>query len=222
MPTPAASPDPACSGLSNSERAALIGVAGVATTLAFNGLVILHARRQLRDNLITALRSDVRSIVQAFHLTHIVKAYVFAASLRQLDATTLAGYDTAREETYFKLYESLSPQLGTLPQDLAREVVRFYTFLHVSRDAAKPLMAMASKTPDLVRFHIHTGNVLIALREVLLAAVQVLGKQYSRQRSSDEGAALASRLLAEVNAAIKGLETHYGHPAPTLQVPAST
>ena len=117
----------------------------------------------------------MRSLVQAFHLTHIVKAYVIAASLRQLDASTLAGYDTPREETYFKLYESLSPTGHPAPRSCPRGCA-LHTFLHVSRDAAKPLMSLASKAPDLVRFHIHTGNVLIALREVLLAAVQVLDK----------------------------------------------
>ena len=182
--------------------AALIAASVGVLTLIANVVIQERARRNERAAVITAFRSDIRSIVHVLHRMGIVDSFIdcLHSSLPTLGYTTWV--DAPREENYFQLYASMASKIGLTPFPLAKDIVRFYTFLHASRDSARPLgvlKASSLKTGEHVQ---HIRNVLVALCEVLRAADNVLGAEFS-PRNQKEGQDIATEMWKKIDAALK-------------------
>ncbi len=111
--------------------AALIGVVGVALTLLVNRLLLDATRRHEKNSVITAVRSDIRSIVYAVDQTGLVSSFLLTFRSPPDAPVYPPWVDSPRSENYFQLFGAIAPQLGRMPSGLAKEVVRFYTFFRV-------------------------------------------------------------------------------------------
>jgi hypothetical protein len=180
--------------LSPQVQAAIVGVAGVMVTVFANVVFQLRQRKHERDTVITAIRSDVRSIVIAMTSTGIVESFVRTYQSPNENPDFPPWSDAPRGENYFKLYEGLAPQIGRLPAEIAKDVVKFYTYFRISRDAAAPLGSQTEREKRDGTHRRHAENVLKALREFFLAANRILDSEYSRT-GNKEGQAEVQRML---------------------------
>lgn len=204
-------PDPAstCGLFSPQVCAALIGVSGVIATLGVNEF--LHHRNNKREikTTITAIRSDVRSLVLAIHSTRLVESFIETHKSKNDEPQFPPWSDGPRGENYFALYEAFSPSIGKLPPKLAREIVRFYTYLRVSRDAAAPFAEMRKNKPTNGDHRRHAENALVAMKQMFSAATEILASN-SGQSGKDEGAPEANDLIKFIE---EHLENYYKeHP----------
>ncbi|MET3132583.1 Flp pilus assembly pilin Flp [Oxalobacteraceae bacterium GrIS 1.11] len=197
-------------------QAAFVGVSGVLLGLYVNWRVIIAQRTHARKSVVTAIRSDIRSIVQALDMIGLVSSFVNTLRSPKKAPEFPPWSDSPREENYFKLYEALTPQIGIVDQELAKEVVRFYTFLRISRDAAHPFSTLREKTkPSGHPFSTlrektkpsgdhkrHAANVLRALREALKSAAFVLSKECSPSKVNDAGQSEALQMVQQINQAL--------------------
>lgn len=172
--------------LSPQLKAALIGVLGVGITIGANAVASFWSRRRERKTVVTALRSDVRSLVLAIHSAKLVESFIETHLSPDNDPKFPPWSDSPRQEDYFKLYEGLSPQIGKIRHQLAREIVRFYTYLRISRDAAAPIGPLRREKHVEGEHRLHAGNVLLALLQVFSAAAIILDRK-SGQSGDDEG-----------------------------------
>ncbi|MGH8474213.1 MAG: hypothetical protein ACRER2_00330 [Methylococcales bacterium] len=181
--------------------AAIIGVIGVALTFLANRRLIRKDRQRETNALITAIRSDISSIVYAVDQSRLVASYI--STLRSPpDAPVYASpVDLPRNENYFQLFDALAPQLGRMPPELAKQVVRFYTFFRVARDAAVPLETQEQSPVKDVRHVEQARNVLFALSQSFQAAEIVL-REASATDDLRDGAATAENLVAAIAEAI--------------------
>jgi hypothetical protein len=185
--------------------AALIAVVGIALTLLVNRLLLDSTRRHEKNAVITAVQSDIRSIVYALDHTGLVSSFILAFRAPP-DAPVYLPWepwvDSPRSENYFQLFGAIAPQLGRMPSELAKEVVRFYTFLRVSRDAATPLGSLRQlQAMDGQRVE-HLRNVLFALSQSFQAAEAVLSVTYGLSGRTDDGEAIAKTLASAIAEAI--------------------
>lgn len=178
----------------------LIAAAGVIVTLAANVFLLERARRHEKQAVVAAFRSDIRSIVQVLHLMGVVDAFI--ASVRAPTSVVISPswVDSPRAEDYFQIFGALSSKIGLTPLTFAREVVRFYTFLHASRDAAAPLGKLREASADGQHVE-HARNVLLALSQVLRAAETVLGTEFSQSGTSD-GQDVSTTLYNKIDLAL--------------------
>ncbi|MGH8593601.1 MAG: hypothetical protein ACREV3_07015 [Gammaproteobacteria bacterium] len=184
--------------LSPQVQAALIAVIGVALTLIVNRLLLEVTRRNERDAVITAVRSDIRSIVHAVHEIGLVSSFLMTFR-SPADAPLYPPWvDSPRSEDYFQLFGAIAPQIGRIPPGLAKEVVRFYTYFRVARDAAAPL-GLLKQSQAVDGQHIdHSRNVLFALSQSFQAAEIVLSAAYSPSGRTDDGVETAKALHKEI------------------------
>jgi hypothetical protein len=184
---------------------------GVALTLLVNRLLLNTTRRHETNVVITAVRSDISAIVYAVDQIGLVRSFILAFRAPP-DAPVFPPWvDSPRSENYFQLFEAIAPQLGRMPSGLAEEVVRFYTFMRVARDASTPLSSL-KQSQAIPRFwpfctvrisqdgqHVeHLRNVLFALSQSFQAAEVVLSAAYSPSRCTDKGMAIAKKLTAAI------------------------
>jgi hypothetical protein len=189
-------------------KGAIIGVVGIALTVLANWLAVLAGRRHERTSVVTAIRSDVRSLVQALEMSRLVDSFVLTYQSPPEKAIFPPWSDSPRAEDYFKLYEALAPDIGKLSPDLARETVRFYTFFRISRDAAAPLGALKAKGVSTGEHCEHARNVLLALNEAFTAAEIVLAAEYGPSGRRDDGVREASAMRAQIDRVLNVRRQH--------------
>ena len=147
--------------------ASLITVFGVLVSV-FASWYFIHRARSLEEKaIITAIRSDIRSIVKALEIMGIVDSFIKTFNSPKDNPLYPSWTNSPGKEDYFKMFCAIAPQIGKLPPPLAREIVRFYTFLRVSRDAAQPISDLRKIQNPNGEHYVHTKNSLLALRELL-------------------------------------------------------
>ena len=200
-----------CNTFTANERAAIIGIAGIVITYLLNLTVRFSETQFTKKRVQMAIRSDIRSIVLALELTGVVRDFVNV--FQKPDAQNLPSWsDAPRQEDYFKLYESLAPQIGILDGHLTKEAVKFYTFLKVSRDAAAPFGSFRKRKFSEHDIRESANNVLSALYQALDAARIVLDKKFSNTKSKDEGLAEVIKLQKIIVDASVVVATHKASP----------
>lgn len=201
--------------LSSSVIGAFIAVIGVWYTIDANRKLQEKARQQAKeteetirkqqiDVVTTAIRSDIRSIVYALKEINLIKDFIKTyESTYESDnsGSHLSPWvDAPRAEDYFQLFGAVAPQIGKLNIDLARGVVKFYTFMRVARDAAAPLGNLENDQSNICKQHIK--NALVSLRSCLEAAKQVLSSSNSPTGINDDGVKIAQDLIELIDKAL--------------------
>src|SRR5215203_4376777 len=102
-----------------------------------------------RQNLISLFASEIRAI--QYGLT-IMKMFDFWCALHSAPQGGPVGFaDTPRKEDYFSLFHGVGNNIGNLHPYVVEAVVRFYTYLKMSRDGAAALHGWKEKTDLSIR-----------------------------------------------------------------------
>ena len=143
----------------DSAAAALIAAIGALTLTAIAGIVKITSTRQSLTSLIT---SEVRAIQYGLST---MDMFDFWAQLHAHPEFGGLGFaDTPREEDYFQLFHSVAQNVGNLHPRAVEAIVRFYSYLKMSRDAAASLHSWRELTePELRRMHVEYVIRLLAL-----------------------------------------------------------
>jgi hypothetical protein len=186
----------------NKIIASLITVAGVIVSVIASWSAIIIARRLEEKSIKTAIRSDIRSIVKSLEIMGIVDSFIKTFESPRDKPEYPSWTNSPGKEDYFKMFGAIAPQIGKVPPPLAKEIVRFYTFLRISRDAAQPISDLRKiQNPD-GKHSDHIKNSLLALRELLEAAETALSAKYS-PTGNDEGAKDAKNLREKIDTALR-------------------
>jgi hypothetical protein len=102
-----------------------------------------------RQNLITLFTSEIRAIQYGLGQ---MDMFSFWKDLHANPANGAIGFaDVPREEDYFAIYHSATGNVGNLHPRVVEAIVRFYTYLKMSRDAAASLASWKRQKDDAVR-----------------------------------------------------------------------
>ncbi len=179
--------------------AALVAVAGISVTFGFNFITIQRNRRHERDGVIAALCSDINSIIEAIYITKLVDSFIKTYDSPDTEPIYPPWSDSPRKENYFSLYESLADQIGKIPPKQSIHIVRFYTFLRISRDAAAPFGKMESKKCTSGAHREHARNVLLSLREMFNSGQIAISDSSGPSKPQPDGAQYAQELAKKIS-----------------------
>jgi hypothetical protein len=102
-----------------------------------------------RRNLISLFSSEIKAIQYGLST---MDMFGFWTKVHAHPEKAGFGFaDVPRAEDYFATYHSVSDNIGDLHPTITESVVRFYTYLKMSRDAAAALHAWATQTDLSVR-----------------------------------------------------------------------
>jgi hypothetical protein len=160
---------------------AVVGAWG-AVSLAIVGAAVRLT--WVRIGLITLLSSEIKAIQYGLLLMDMLDFWVGVYRNPERGAEGFA--DTPREEKYFEIFHSVSENVGNLHPAAVESIVRFYTYLKMSRDAAGSLKSWdTQQDPDKRKAHIR--YVVDLLTQSMLwgfAALWHLGFQATDQNRS--------------------------------------
>jgi hypothetical protein len=98
-----------------------------------------------RQSLISLLSSEIKAI--QFGLQK-MDMFEFWTDLFQHPQKGAVGFaDAPREERYFEIFHKVGDNIGNLHPSVAEAIVRFYTYLKMSRDAASALKTWEKQRP---------------------------------------------------------------------------
>jgi hypothetical protein len=186
------------------EVIAALGAAGVAVlTLVANTILAALARHREKQAVITAFRSDIRSIILLIDQHDLVGIYLsaFRKSFPSKEQTHWPDF-APQEENYFQLFDAMAGKIGMTPIGLAREIVRFYTFLRASRDTARLFKTLSTLQTTNGKHVEIAENVLRALAEMLQAADEVLASKHSPS-NFNKGQKIAKKLYKRIDTELK-------------------
>lgn len=149
-----------------------IVVAGV------GGAVTITTKRR---NLISLFSSEIKAIHYGLST---IKMFEFWMKVHTYPEQAGFGFaDVPREEDYFATYHSVIDNIGDLHPNIAESVVRFYTYLKMSRDAAGALHAWKTQTdPSIRKMDVEYVVRLLALATLWgFAALRCMGFRALRQ-----------------------------------------
>jgi len=150
----------------------------VAAFLVFFTSIFMEHRRRVHEAIAIAagVKAEIKVVADVLHQMDIVEDFIFAYRNPRIYDQRLWA-DESRKENYFAFYDAIASKIGMLPGGLAKEVVKFYGYSRVSRDATVPFSRNASRkmTPNAARKS--AESVLFAIRNSLLAAELVLSYQ---------------------------------------------
>jgi hypothetical protein len=102
-----------------------------------------------RQNLISLFASEIRAIQYGLA---IMKMFDFWCALHSAPEQGPVGFaDTPRKEDYFSLFHGVGNNIGNLHPYVVEAVVRFYTYLKMSRDGAAALHGWKEITGPAIR-----------------------------------------------------------------------
>jgi hypothetical protein len=176
-------------GGTNSAAAALLSGWILVSLACLGGAIKIT---QTRQTLISLLASEIRAIQYGLGMMNM---FEFWAAVHQCPEKGPIGFaDQPRDENYFEIFHSVSSNLGNLHPDVVEAVVRSYTYLKMSRDAAAALKNWNTQT-DAESRRQNVRHVMMILTQSILwgvAALFLMGFKASEQdrklRSSLEGA----------------------------------
>jgi hypothetical protein len=140
--------------------ASAIVAAWAAIVLAcIGGAIKITATRQ---SLITLFTSEIRAIQYGLARMHM---FAFWAHVHATADKGAAGFaDVPRAENYFALFHGVIGNVANLPPRVVEAIVRYYTYLKMSRDAAASLASWEKVTdPQARQMHVAYVVHLLAL-----------------------------------------------------------
>jgi hypothetical protein len=103
-----------------------------------------------RQSLISLLSSEIKAI--QFGLQKMDMFEFWTDLFRHPQKGAVGFADAPREEKYFEIFHKVSDNIGNLHPSVAEAIVRFYTYLKMSRDAASALKTWEKqKNPEIRR-----------------------------------------------------------------------
>jgi hypothetical protein len=106
-----------------------------------------------RQSLISVISSEIKAIQYGLARMDMFKFWTNV--FNDPDKGAIGFADVPREEQYFELFHSVSQNIGNLHPRVAESIVRFYTYLKMSRDAAAALKSWKEQTePEIRRLHV--------------------------------------------------------------------
>jgi hypothetical protein len=132
---------------------------GTISLACIGGAVKITAARQ---GLISLLSSEIKAI--QYGLARL-DMFTFWKSLYDNPEMGAIGFaDAPRDENYFEIFHSVSNNIGNLHPQVVESIVRFYTYLKMSRDAAAALRSWKEQTdPAVRRLHVRYVVNLLGL-----------------------------------------------------------
>lgn len=116
----------------------------------------------IRRSLISLLSSEIKAL--QYGLSNMNMFEFWENAYRNPEQGAFGFADVPREEDYFQLFHSVSDNIGNLHPQVVAAVVRFYTYLKMSRDAAAALHSWKTQTdPSIRRVHVTYVVHLLAL-----------------------------------------------------------
>jgi hypothetical protein len=134
-----------------------------------------------RQSLISLLSSEIKAIQYGLQK---MDMFEFWASVFEHPEIGAVGFaDVPREESYFEIFHSVSDNIGNLHPNVVESIVRFYTYLKMSRDAAAVLKSWHEQTdPEIRRLHIKYVVNLLSLSMLWgFVALWTMGIEVSEQ-----------------------------------------
>lgn len=150
-----------------------------------------------RQSLITLFTSEIRAIQYGLTRMHM---FAFWAHVHAHADKGAAGFaDVPREEDYFALFHGVIGNVANLPPNVVEAVVRYYTYLKMSRDAAASLASWEKVTEPAAR-QVHVKYVVNLL--ALSALWGFVALWYMGQRATDADRELACEIEKAVDAVL--------------------
>jgi hypothetical protein len=141
-----------------------------------------------RQSLISLLSSEIKAI--QFGLQKMDMFEFWAGLFDHPEVGALGFADVPREESYFDIFHSVSDNIGNLHPGIVEAIVRFYTYLKMSRDAAAALKGW-EKQPDADVRRVHVKYVVSLLSLSMLwgfVALWMMGfRAGSQERQLQKG-----------------------------------
>lgn len=170
--------EPIRQGGTNSTAAALLSGWIIVLLACLGGVIKITLTRQ---TLISLLASEIRAIQYGLRM---MDMFDFWAAVYETPEQGPRGFaDQPRKEEYFEIFHSVSSNIGNLHPDVVEAVVRFYTYLKMSRDAAAALQNWDAHIGADTRRQ-NVKHVMLILCQSMLwgvAALQLMGFKASDQ-----------------------------------------
>jgi len=172
----------------------------VALVVACTGAVIKVT--SARQNLVTLFGSEIRAI--QFGLFQ-MDMFAFWERAFSDPAKGAEGFANApRAEDYFAIFHSASGTIVNLHPHVVESVVRFYTYLKMSRDAAAALAGWEVQKPSVDR---RKADVSYVVRLLSLAMLWGYVARYAMGHAADEADVEQLRELVRIGDAVLGHDT---------------
>jgi hypothetical protein len=115
-----------------------------------------------RQGLISLFSSEIKAIQYGLSC---MDMFAFWKSLYADPSKGAVGFaDTPRDEQYFEIFHSVADNIGNLHPQVVEPIVRFYTYLKMSRDAAAALRGWKEQSDmEIRRLHVRYVVSLLAL-----------------------------------------------------------
>lgn len=129
---------------SHEEAGGAILAATIAILVAgFGGLFHVATTRR---NLVNLFASEIKAIQEGLST---MEMFDFWKKIYAHPEGGAFGFaNVPRQEDYFSHFDSVSDNIGNLHPDIVEAIVRFYTYLKMSRDAAASLDSWKGHSPD--------------------------------------------------------------------------
>lgn len=99
-----------------------------------------------RENLVNLFASEIKAIQEGLST---MEMFDFWKKIYAHPEGGAFGFaNVPRQEDYFSHFDSVSDNIGNLHPDIVEAIVRFYTYLKMSRDAAASLDSWKGHSPD--------------------------------------------------------------------------
>jgi hypothetical protein len=135
-------------------QAAILAAWGTVALACIGGAVKITAARQ---SLISLFSSEIKAI--QYGLVCMDMFDFWRKVFDEPDKGTVGFADVPREEKYFEIFHTVSRNIGNLHPQAVEAIVRFYTYLKMSRDAAAALKSWKEE-PDLEVRRLHVRYVV--------------------------------------------------------------
>jgi hypothetical protein len=135
----------------------------VAVVLAcLGGIVKITSARQ---NLVRLFTSEIRAL--QYGLGQMDMFAFWASAYEHAEKGAMGFADTPRDEDYFAVFHSAIGNIANLHPNVVEAIVRFYTYLKMSRDAAAALATWEEqREPSVRRLHVTYVVRLLSLSMV--------------------------------------------------------
>lgn len=140
-------------------------------TFALSAISSCYRDQVKTQQLITAIKSDASTTVNIMKDLNIIDNFI-QVHKNPKKYKSLPWIDAPRRENYFTLYEKISGDIGSLPSELPKEIVKFYNYSKAARDAAQPLLN--NKTMNENEIRSNARYVLVATKNAMNSARTIL------------------------------------------------
>ncbi len=135
-----------------------------------------------RQGLTSLFSSEIRAL--QFGLSTMEMFGFWAVAYAKPEVGAMGFADVPRDEKYFETFHSVADNIGNLQPKVVEAIVRFYTYLKMSRDAAASLYSWEKQTDPLIR-QLHVTYVVRLLSISMLWGFVALWSMGFRARQQE-------------------------------------